>query len=139
MFEKKKTTVLKKSSTTTTLTETTTFGFAKKSRRKKDSKTGKNGKEKGTGWVSRELTEARNTIIEATFNNIWHTPLWGFISAFIPLYLPYLLILFPGVSPVVAMGSAVFVSYILAALLLSYLRRFTVWGAGKLKNLFRKK
>ena len=139
MFEKKKTMVLKQSATTITFTETTTFGFVEKSHRKKGGKSGQNVKEKGAGWVSHELTEARNTIIEATFNKFWHTTIWGSISALIPLYLPYLLILFPGLPPVVAMGSAVFVSYILAALLLSYLRRLVVWGAGKFKNLFRKK
>lgn len=139
MIEIQKKTVLKKTKSGSSRTETITIGLTRKSRRKKKTVASPVTVRNKPSWVSRELTEARNAVIEATFNNIWHTPLWGFISALIPLYLPYLLILFPGLSPLVATGSALFVSYILAALLLSYLRRLVVWGAGKLKNIFRKK
>jgi len=139
MIQIQKKTVLKKTKTGSSRTETISIGLTRKSRRRKKTVASPNAVRNKPSWLASELTEARNTIIEATFNNIWHTPLWGFISALTPLYLPYLLILFPGLPPVVAMGSAVFVSYILAALLLSYLRRLVVWGAGKLKNIFRKK
>lgn len=139
MIQIQKKTVLKKTKTGSSRTETISIGLTRKSHRRKKTVASPNAVRNKPSWLASELTEARNTIIEATFNNIWHTPLWGFISALIPLYLPYLLILFPGLPPVVAMGSAVFVSYILAALLLSYLRRLVVWGAGKFKRLFRKK
>lgn len=139
MIQIQKKTVLKKTKSGSSRTETITIGFIRKSLRKKKPVAGPVVIRNKTGWVSRELTEARNAIIEATFNNIWHTPLWGVISALTSVYLQYLLILLPGLSPVVATGAALFGSYIVAALLLSYLRRFTVWGAGKLKGFFRRK
>lgn len=96
-------------------------------------------REKFFVFIKNEVREARNTITEATFNNLWHTPACAAIYAFVNQYLHYLLVLVPGLSPVIAAAVGLYCSYILAALLLSYLRRLVLWGAGKLKSLFRKK
>ncbi|WP_313159036.1 hypothetical protein [Mixta calida] len=109
-------------------TEVKATGITRMSRRKKF-----------FDFVKNEAKEARNTITEATFNNLWHTPICAAIYAFVNQYLHYLLVLIPGLSPVIAAAAALYCSYIVAALLLSYLRRFTVWGAGKLKNIFGRK
>lgn len=111
-----------------TSTEENATGIIRMSRRKKF-----------FSFIKNEAREARNTITEATFNNLWHTPICAAIYAFVSQYLHYLLVLVPGLSPVIAAGFGLYCSYILAALFLSYLRRFAVWGAGKLKDLFRKK
>lgn len=134
MFIMKKTVVNKKTKTGTTRTETTTFGFSRKSRRKKKPAVNHN-----TGWFKREMTEVGNTIIEATFNNLWHTPLWVAITTWMLFYLQYLLVLVPGLPVVFAAGAVLVVSFFAAALLLAYLRRFVVWGAGKVKGFFRRK
>lgn len=91
--------------------------------------------EKTRGWLRHEITEGRNTLIEAAFNNFWHTPLWLALTAYLSIYTPYLLMLIPWLTPYAAGLAIAFVSYLIVALGLSYLRRFVVWGAGKLKSV----
>lgn len=104
-------------------------------RRKKKRTTGE-GIEKIKSWFQKEIAEGRNTLIEASFNNFWHTPLCLALTAYFSIYTPYLLMLMPWLTPYAAGLAIAFVSYLLAALILSYLRRLVVWGAGKLKKLF---
>ena len=86
------------------------------------------------GWFRRELKEIRNTIIEASFNKAWHTPIYFAVYGFIQLYLPVLMVVLPWLPPVVFSAVAGYVAYITWALLLFYLRRFVVWAAGKRKR-----
>lgn len=115
-------------------TRETTWGCFSNRRRKR--KTAVGGVDKIKGWVRNEVTEVRNTLIEATFNSLWHTPLCLTITAYLTTYWPYLLVLIPGLPQAVAVAAAAFISYLIAALILSYARRLVVWGAGKIKELF---
>ena len=103
-----------------------------------DKDTAKKGADKKQSWIGKEKVEVRNAVIEACFNNIWHTALCSAItgasSGYVAAFLPYVLVIFPGVSPVVAGVAVGFMTYIVAAVMLSYLRRLVVWGGGKLKN-----
>lgn len=111
-----------------------TWGFGWQS----DKDTAKKGADKKQSWISKEKDEVRNAVIEACFNNIWHTPLCfaitGVSSAYVAAFLPYVFVMFPWLSPVAAGYAIAVMTYIVAAVVLSYLRRFTVWGGGKLKG-----
>lgn len=111
-------------------TKETTWGFFLNRRRKR--KVASGGVDKIKGWVRNEITEVRNTLIEAIFNSFWHTPLCITITAYLTTYWPYLLVLIPGLPQGIAVAAAGFVSYLIAALILSYARRLVVWVAGKI-------
>lgn len=113
-------------------TKETTWGFFSNRRRKRKTA---GGGDKVKGWVRNEVTEVRNTLIEATFNSFWHTPICSAITTFLTLYTPYFAVI-PVIPKAIILFLIALVGYLTAALILSYARRFVVWGAGKIKRLF---
>lgn len=132
MFRKIETEVERQTENVRTYTKETTWEFYWNPRKKRKSAA---CGEKIKGWIRNEVTEARNTLIEAAFNNLWHTPLWYAVTYYLAIYWHYI-VLIPGVTPVTAGLIIIFVSYLIAALILSYLRRFILWVPGKVKKLF---
>lgn len=135
MFVKKVKEVERQTQNGRTYTKETTWGLSR-SRRKK-TKAASSGAVNKKRWYQKEITEIYNTVVEASFNKWWHTGLCTVLTSYAAPYLQYLLVLIPGLPPVMAYAVLVYLCYVTAAVILSYLRRFTVWGTGKLKDMFQ--
>lgn len=117
-----------------THTTETTWGFSWNRRSRK--RTNKDARKKQS-WYQKEISEIGNTVIEACFNKWWHTAIFLTFSNHMIVYMQYLLVLIPWLPPVAVSAAAVLLSYVAAAVILFYFRRFAVFGFRKIKNLLQ--